>query len=54
VSGPTYNPVGACIYCGNAEPPLSDEHIVAYGLGGTLSDNASIIDVIARASLQKA
>src|SRR5260370_24163699 len=36
MSGPTYNPVGACIYCGNTEPPLSDEHIVACGLGGTL------------------
>jgi hypothetical protein len=28
-------PVGECIYCGSAGP-LSDEHIVPYGLGGTL------------------
>lgn len=32
----TYNPVGACIYCGSAAGPLQDEHIVAYGLGGKL------------------
>ncbi len=29
-----YAPVGHCIYCGNTEPPLSDEHIIPYGLGG--------------------
>lgn len=32
----TYNPVGACIYCGSAAGPLQDEHIVAFGLGGKL------------------
>lgn len=31
-----YSPVGCCIYCGKAEGPLQDEHIVAYGLGGNL------------------
>ena len=36
MSGHRYKPVGGCIYCGNTEPPLSDEHIVPYGLGGTL------------------
>src|ERR1051325_485282 len=29
-----YDPVGECIYCGTREPPLGNEHIVAYGIGG--------------------
>lgn len=31
-----YKPVGFCIYCGVRDVPLGDEHIVPYGLGGTL------------------
>lgn len=27
-----YNPVDCCIYCGTRDQPLSDEHIVPYGL----------------------
>ncbi|MDB5459307.1 MAG: hypothetical protein JWO72_1048 [Caulobacteraceae bacterium] len=27
-----YDPVGRCIYCGEREPPLDEEHIVPYGL----------------------
>jgi hypothetical protein len=40
--GRRYAPVGCCIYCGaleyapDASHPLSDEHIIAEGLGGTL------------------
>jgi HNH endonuclease len=26
--------VGRCIYCGSTDPPLTDEHIIPYGLGG--------------------
>ena len=29
-----YPPVGRCIYCGRDDLPLTDEHIVPYGLGG--------------------
>ncbi len=29
-----YGPVGKCIYCGRNDVPLSDEHIVPYGLSG--------------------
>jgi hypothetical protein len=32
----TYPPVRFCIYCGSTEAPLSNEHILAYGLGGNL------------------
>jgi hypothetical protein len=28
------HPVGRCIYCGSADPPLTDEHIIPEGLGG--------------------
>ncbi len=28
-------PVGQCIYCGSNQGPLSDEHVVPYGLSGT-------------------
>lgn len=31
-----YQPVGRCIYCGTAEEPLSDEHILPFALGGNL------------------
>jgi hypothetical protein len=31
-----YPPVGHCIYCSDNNPPLSDEHIVPYGLKGKL------------------
>jgi hypothetical protein len=31
----TAGPIGRCIYCGDPNPPLSDEHIVPYGFGGT-------------------
>ncbi len=31
----TFEPAGHCIYCGRTDG-LSDEHIVAYGLGGTI------------------
>jgi len=27
--------VGKCIYCGSIEPPLTDEHTISEGLGGT-------------------
>lgn len=40
-----YPPVRFCIYCGSTAAPLSKEHILAYGLGGTL--------VLPRASCQK-
>lgn len=30
-----YGPVGRCIYCGAADEPLTDEHIVPKGLDGT-------------------
>lgn len=30
-----YEPVGVCIYCGVKNTKLSDEHIIAEGLGGT-------------------
>jgi len=40
VSGKVYDPVGYCIYCNVTESPdglpLSDEHIVPEGMGGTL------------------
>jgi hypothetical protein len=29
-----YPSVGTCIYCGNQKPPLSDEHVIPYGLDG--------------------
>lgn len=29
------SPVGQCIYCGSEQNPLSDEHVVPYGLSGT-------------------
>lgn len=29
-----YKPVGECIYCGFTEGKLTDEHIIAYALGG--------------------
>lgn len=32
----TYRSVGRCIYCGSDEPPLSDEHIIPFGIGGRL------------------
>jgi hypothetical protein len=32
----TYPPVGQCIYCDKSDAELSDEHILAEGLGGTL------------------
>ena len=28
--------VGACIYCGSTESPLTDEHIIPFGLNGNL------------------
>src|SRR6185437_15681634 len=31
-----YAPVGLCIYCGANPKSLSQEHIIAYGLGGNL------------------
>jgi hypothetical protein len=31
-----YTPVGVCIYCGSTENPLSDEHVIPFGLGGNL------------------
>lgn len=34
--------IGRCIYCGSADPPLTDEHIIPFGLGGE--------DVLAAAS----
>jgi hypothetical protein len=30
-----FPPVGRCIYCGETEGRLSDEHIIPFGLGGT-------------------
>lgn len=33
---PSYRPVGQCIYCGEAESALSDEHIIPYSLNGIL------------------
>jgi hypothetical protein len=37
-----YSPVGVCIYCGSTQPPLSDEHVIAYGLdGGDILPDAS-------------
>jgi hypothetical protein len=32
----TFPPINRCIYCGTAIEALSDEHILAYALGGTL------------------
>lgn len=32
----TYNPVGRCIYCRNQAANLQREHIIPFGLGGTL------------------
>jgi hypothetical protein len=40
-----YSPVRFCIYCGSNVPPLGKEHILAYGLGGTL--------ILPRASCKK-
>jgi hypothetical protein len=35
IEGPTtYDPVGACIYCGTCEGQLTREHIIPLGLGG--------------------
>lgn len=31
-----FEPVGRCIYCGANDMPLTDEHIVPFGLGGKL------------------
>ena len=31
-----FDPPGFCVYCGNHDPPLTTEHIVAKGLGGGL------------------
>jgi len=31
-----YPEVGRCIYCGTTEPPLSDEHVIPFSLGGHL------------------
>jgi hypothetical protein len=28
-----YPPVGACIYCGTKEPPLTEEHIIPFAIG---------------------
>ncbi|WP_157202947.1 hypothetical protein [Calidithermus chliarophilus] len=33
---PVCSPINQCIYCGITGVPLSDEHIVPYGLGGSL------------------
>lgn len=33
---PTLRPVGKCIYCGDTEGKLSDEHIVPFALNGNL------------------
>lgn len=30
----TFEPVGRCIYCDSKQPPLTDEHVIPYGLGG--------------------
>ena len=32
----TYKPVGACIYCGTTEPPLTTEHVIPESFGGLL------------------
>jgi hypothetical protein len=29
-----YAPIAECIYCGTTQQPLTDEHIIAYALGG--------------------
>jgi len=31
-----YPKVGRCIYCGATEPPLCDEHVIPFSLGGHL------------------
>lgn len=31
-----FPPVGKCIYCGSVTPPLSEEHIIAFALGGNM------------------
>lgn len=37
-----YPSVGTCIYCRTIQPPLSDEHVIAYGLdGGDILPDAS-------------
>lgn len=45
-------PVGQCIYCGAIDVPLSDEHVVPYGLSGNLvlpkSSCADCADVTSR------
>lgn len=40
-----YPPVRFCIYCGSTDAPLSKEHVLAYGLGGSL--------ILPRASCKK-
>jgi hypothetical protein len=32
----TFSPVGHCIYCGKNEGQMTDEHVIPFGLGGTL------------------
>jgi hypothetical protein len=32
----TFSPVGSCIYCGTTQGQLTDEHVIPFGLGGTL------------------
>lgn len=32
----TFSPVGFCIYCGTKQGRFTDEHIIPFGLGGTL------------------
>lgn len=31
-----YDPLRRCAYCGDDRPPLSDEHIIPFGIGGRL------------------
>jgi hypothetical protein len=40
-----FGPIRECIYCGNRSDKLSNEHIIAYGLGGT--------DILLNASCKK-
>lgn len=48
----TYLPVGLCIYCGTTEPPLSDEHIIPYALGGKLILPTASCDECAKVTSQ--
>jgi hypothetical protein len=32
----TFSPVGSCIYCGTKEGEMTNEHVIPFGLGGTL------------------